>query len=289
MSNPVRVLLQSTISYSQDDWHVGRFSLLREHLGTVAAVVARNREPDRDGDDPVLSNLSRAQFDEVWLMGVDAGAGVSRKDLAGIGAFQKEGGGLLTARDHQNMGMWLRQIEGVGQAHFFNQKEYCEPDVNRLCADDRETPTISWPNYHSGRNGDVQQVAAVDPLHPLLETDELPHGRVELFPAHPHEGAVRPPKDEPRARTVARGTSLATGRAFDLVVAFERTPAAPARAIAESSFHHFADYNWDVARGAPSFVTEKPGDGIRRDPRALDHVRAYVRNAVAWLAPNENA
>jgi hypothetical protein len=285
VSNAVRVLLQSTISYSQDDWHVGRFSLLREHLEAVADVVARNREPDGDGNDPVLSNLSRAQFDEVWLMAVDAGAGVSRKDLAGIVAFQREGGGLLTARDHQNMGMWLRQVDGAGQAHLFNQKGYCEPDVSRLCPDDRETPSISWPNYHSGRNGDLQEVVAVDPLHPLLKRDDLPRGQVELFPAHPHEGAVRPPTGEPRARAVARGTSLATGREFDLVVAFERTPALPARAIAESSFHHFADYNWDVDRGAPTFVTEKPGDGIRRDPRALDHVRAYVRNAVAWLTP----
>ena len=285
MSERVRILLQSTISDVQDDWHVGRFSLLRDHLRTVADVVARNRESDARGDDPVLSTLRPTDFDEVWLMAVDAGAGVSQRDREGIAAFQRAGGGLLTARDHQNMGMWLRQIEGVGQAHFFNQQEYCEPDVTRLCPDDRETPTISWPNYHSGRNGDFQRIVAVDPLHPLLKADHLPRGRVELFPAHPHEGAVRAPLGEPRARTVARGTSVATGRDFDLVVAFDRTPSAPARAIAESSFHHFADYNWDPDRGAPTFVTERPGDGIRRDPRGLDHIRAYVSNAVAWLAP----
>ena len=27
------------------------------------------------------------------------------------------------------------------------------------------------------------------------------------------------------------------------------------RAIAESTFHHFADYNWDLDRGAPSLLT----------------------------------
>ena len=282
----MRVLLQCTISYAPDDWHVGRFSLLRDQLATVADVVARNREPDDHGDDPVLSTLSRARFDQVWLMGVDGGGGLSQRDLAGINAFQREGGGLLTARDHQDMGLWLRQLDGVGQAHFFHRQQYCEPEPDRCGPDDRETPAISWPNYHSGRNGDAQPLEVIEPVHPLLRRDDLPHGRVELFPAHPHEGAVRAPTDEPRARAIARGRSQTTGHAFNLVVAFERTPAAPARAIAESSFHHFADYNWDLDHGAPSFVSEPPGDGIRRDPQALDHVRAYVQNAVAWLGPD---
>jgi len=284
MSHPIRVLLQCTISYAPDDWHVGRFSLLRDHLATVAEVVARNREPDDHGDDPVLSTLSRAGFDEVWLLAVDGGDGVSPRDLEGINAFQREGGGLLTARDHQNMGLWLRQVDGVGQAHFFHRDAYCEPEPDRCFPDDRDTPAISWPNYHSGRNGDVQPLELVEPLHSLLRRDDLPHGRVELFPSHPHEGAVRPPTGDPRARAIARGHSQTTGHAFNLVVAFERARATPGRAIAESSFHHFADYNWDIDHGAPSFVSEPPGDGIRRNPQALDHVRAYVENAVAWLA-----
>jgi hypothetical protein len=107
--------------------------------------------------------------------------------------------------------------------------------------------------------------------------------RVERFPAHPHEGAVGVPPGEGRARTVARGRSMATGRSFDLVVAFERTPVT-GRAIAESSFHHLADYNWDPGRGAPSFVTEPEGEGMR-DPRARGHPR-YVANAARWLSPS---
>ena len=78
--SPPRALLQCTISYAPDDWHVGRFSLLREQLATVADVVARNREPDAQGDDPVLSTLGRARFDQVWLMAVDGGSGVSPRD-----------------------------------------------------------------------------------------------------------------------------------------------------------------------------------------------------------------
>ncbi len=285
MSRPIRILLQCTIPYAEDDWHVGRFSLLRDELSAVADVVARNLEPDARGDDPVLSRMSRSQFDEAWLLGVDGGTALSPRDCAAVNAFQKEGGGMLTARDHQNMGMWLRKIERIGAGHFFHEKEYCEPDPGRLFPDDRETTSISWPNYHSGRNGDFQRIIPVEPLHPLLQKPGSRSERIELFPAHPHEGAVRPPENEPAARTVARGASLVSGRDFDLIVAFDRTPSSSGRAIAESSFHHFADYNWDISRGAPSFVTEKPGNGIKLEPGGLADIRTYVRNAVEWLAP----
>jgi len=285
MTRSIRILLQASIPYTEDDWHVGRFSLLREELSRVADVLARNREPDGRGDDPILSKVSRSDFDELWLLGVDGGTALSTRDCAAIDAFQKAGGGILTARDHQNMGMWLRRIGGVGAAHYFHNPEFCEPDPNRLSPDDRETATISWPNYHSGSNGDLQPIIAVEPIHPLLRKPPPSTESLHFFPAHPHEGAVGVPKDEPRARTIARGKSLSSGREFDLIVAFDRRAGAPGRAIAESSFHHFADYNWDVSRGAPSFVTEKPGTAIRSQPRALDDIRAYVRNAAQWLAP----
>jgi hypothetical protein len=278
----MNILLQCSIPYAQDDWHVGRFALLAQELGKGATVVARNREPDERGDDPVLSGLSRAQFDQAWLLAVDGGSALSARDIAGVNRFQREGGSLLTARDHQDMGMWLRQLEGVGQAHFFHAGDWTEPDQDRRRPDDFETEAISWPNYRSGRNGDYQRIWVEEPLHPLMRRPG--GGRIELFPAHPHEGAVRAPADDPRARPVARGRSVVTGRDFELVVAFERTPGFPSRSIAESSFHHFADYNWDLAKGAPSFVTEKPGDGIRQKPHCLEDIRSYVRNAAAWLA-----
>jgi len=69
------------------------------------------------------------------------------------------------------------------------------------------------------------------------------------------------------------------------VVAFERAPGRAGRAVVQSSFHHFADYNWDISSGAPSFVVEPASDATRRDPRLLDEVRQYVSNCVEWLSP----
>ena len=57
------------------------------------------------------------------------------------------------------------------------------------------------------------------------------------------------------------------------------------RAVAESTFHHFADYNWDLDCGAPSFVTESPGTEIKADPSRLAIFKDYVRNIAAWLQP----
>ena len=280
----MRILLQSTIRHSGDDWHIGRFTLLARELRKIADVVARDLEPDAGGDDPVLSRLSRGDFDEAWLLGVDAGRGLSPRDIAGVNAFQAAGGGLLTTRDHEDMGLWLRQLDGVGQAHFFHASGCCEPEPDRQRPDDDETRSISWPNYHSGRNGDYQRIEATEPVHPLLARPQ--GGQVSFFPAHPHEGAVGVPPGDPRARVVARGTSLSTGRQFALVVALERAASHPARAIAESSFHHFADYNWDPSLGAPSFVTEPAGNGMCSDSRALEDIHAYVANAARWLTPS---
>ena len=94
-----------------------------------------------------------------------------------------------------------------------------------------------------------------------------------------------PPAGDPRARSVARGRSIVTGRTFNLAVAFDRSNEFTGRGVAESSFHHFADYDWNPAAGAPSFVTEKPGTGLKESPTALEHTRGYVENLVRWLAP----
>ena len=78
------------------------------------------------------------------------------------------------------------------------------------------------------------------------------------------------------------------GRMFNLVVAFESAPDKHGnqlgRGIAESSFHHFADYNWDTDLGCPSFLVEPPGDGYKRNPHALNDIKTYASNAASWLA-----
>jgi hypothetical protein len=293
---PIKILLQTTIPPTADDWNIDHFALLREHLnslehedgGRLCEVTARNREQNAAGDDPILSQLDKSDLDELWLFAVDAGDGLSVKDCEGITRFRRRGGGILATRDHQDLGSSICTIGGIGAAHFFHSQNL-DPDESRRAPDDQDTPSISWPNYHSGNNGDYQRVTAVEPAHELLRSGSSPSGLIEFFPAHPHEGGVGVPQGESSARVIATGLSQITNRPFNLVVAFERAQDKYGnklgRGIAESSFHHFVDYNWDVDRGCPSFVLEAPGDGIKREPKRLEDIKTYVRNLAVWLSP----
>jgi hypothetical protein len=70
-----------------------------------------------------------------------------------------------------------------------------------------------------------------------------------------------------------QGRSTASGRHFNLAVVLDGELTPDGRpmggAVAESTFHHFADYNWDLDCGAPSFVTARPGTEIKNDPSRL--------------------
>ncbi|MDX6306229.1 MAG: hypothetical protein QOI77_3198 [Blastocatellia bacterium] len=294
MTKPIRILLQTTIPYAEDNWHVGRFSLLRDELSSMkdpqgsqlCAVTTRNREADLAGNDPVLSTLDKTDFDELWLFAIDNGDGLSVPDCQGITRFRQRGGGIMATRDHQDLGISLCTLGGIGRAHFFHSK-HPEPDADRRVPDDKDTSSISWPNYHSGANGDYQTIAITFP-HELLRRNASADNLIEFFPAHPHEGAVGVPEGEDHARVIATGKSEVTDRPFNLVVAFESSPDEHGntlgRGIAESSFHHFADYNWNTDMGCPSFLEEPPGDGYKRNPQALEDIKTYVRNAAVWLS-----
>lgn len=266
--------------------------MLRDHLSSLrdaegkqlVEVTTRNRENSDTGSDPVLSTLDESNFDELWLFAVDVGDGLSEEDCEGITRFRQRGGGILATRDHQDLGISLCTLGGIGRAHFFHSK-HPEPDAERHAPDDPYTTSISWPNYHSGANGDYQKITAAG-QHELLRKDG--GDLIQFFPAHPHEGAVGLPEGEEHASVVAVAQSKVTGRSFNLVVAFERVKDSHGnmlgRGIAESSFHHLVDYNWDTEMGCPTFLIETPGDGYKRNPEALQDIKTYARNAAVWLA-----
>ncbi len=278
-----KILLQTTIQANHDDWEVARFSLLADELRAAGHEVTAHDRANRGGDDPVLSRLDELDYDQLWLMAVDVGDGLSAADIDAIMRFRENGGGVLTARDHENLGSCLCELGSVGLANQFHDKNI-DPDAMR---DDQDTPTISWPNFHSGANGDYQPVLATEPVHELLRTARSDSGRIEWFPAHPHEGSVS--ADGPFATALAQGRSTVTGRRFNLAVVLDGELAPNGRpmgrAVAESTFHHFADYNWDLDCGAPSFVSEPPGTEIKADPSRLEIFKDYVRNVATWLQP----
>jgi hypothetical protein len=296
MKNPIRILLQTTIPATEDDWNIERFSLLRDHLASIRdndgnptyEVTTRNRETNAEGNDPILNVLDETDFDELWLFAVDTGDGLSVPDCQGITRFRQRGGGIFTTRDHQDLGTSLCTLGGVGRAHFFHTKHQ-DPDTSRHVRDDQDNQDISWPNYHSGNNGDYQHITVLEPVHVLLLNPNNASGVINYFPAHPHEGGVGVPEGEKHARVIATSTSQMSHRPFNLIVAFERRVDkhgnSLGRAVAESSFHHLVDYNWNTEKGCPSFLVEPPGDQIKREPEKLSDIKMYVENVAKWLAP----
>jgi hypothetical protein len=289
MTAPAKILLQTTIPFAANDWHIGRFSLLSAYLAGLRdregnplfAVTSRDRDP-LGRPDTILSSLHQSDFDQLWLFAVDVGDGLTAQDCEGISQFRRRGGGLMVTRDHMDLGSSVCALGGVGAAHHFHSKNL-DPDPARHRIDDCFTTGISWPNYHSGANGDYQEIRVVGTPHPVLRDPAAPGGVIRFLPAHPHEGAVGKPAGDDTARVIATGASRVTAATFNIAVAFERS-AAGGRAIAESTFHHFADYNWNPAMGCPSFVSEAPGHGLAADPEARRSIELYMANLARWLS-----
>ena len=285
---PVSILLQTTIPPTGDDWSIGRFSRLGALLSAAKSpsgeqmydVTMRDRDPT-GMPDSVLSKLDQSDYDELWLFAVDVGDGLTDSDCEAISRFRRLGRGLLVTRDHMDLGSSICGLVGVGKAHHFHTRNV-DPILDNRRIDDPFSTNISWPNYHSGANGDYQIVQPVLPLHPVLTDPDAPEGHLQFLPTHPHEGAIAAPEGE-HARVIARGKSQISGREFNLAVAFEASSGS-GRAIAQSTFHHFADYNWDTSSGCPSFVDEPPGDSLAKTPAAVASTHRYVLNVAAWLA-----
>ena len=286
---PKKILLQTTIPTVVDDWSIARFSRLGALLGEqrddrgneLYDVTMRDRdEPGQP--DSVLSTIDQSSFDQLWLFAVDVGNGLSEEDCAAISRFRKSGRGLLVTRDHMDLGSSVCTLGGVGKAHYFHSK-HLDPDVEKRRRDDPYTTEIDWPNFHSGANGDFQEIEIVGAPHPVLADQQSPTGTIRFLPSHPHEGGIGAPEGE-NARVIARGKSKSTGQSFNIAVAFDPGEHG-GPAIAQSTFHHFADYNWDPLSGSPSFVSEPPGDGLKRVPQALADTHRYALNVAAWLSP----
>jgi hypothetical protein len=280
--------LKTTIGAVEDDWHVGRFSLLAAHLSSLRdrsgdplyEVAARNRAQNAAGDDIDLAELAAGAYDQLWLIGTDVTGALTAGDVEHIARFRRRGGGTLLSRDHQDLGACVTKLGALGATQYFHTTNP-DPDESHRAADDLETPSISWPNFHSGRNGDLQQVSPVEPAHPLMQ--RASGESIRFLPSHPHEGSVGVPRTlEAVARVVAQRRSLTTGAVFNLCVAVEEPGLG--RAVSDASFHHFCDYNWDPRKGAPTFVTEPQGDGVLESPDSLEDTHRYVENIAAWLA-----
>ncbi|MEO1657697.1 MAG: hypothetical protein AAFR65_08245 [Pseudomonadota bacterium] len=280
-----RILLKTTIGPVKDDWNIERFSILKQHLEALGHAVEARDRVEHEGGDADLTALPESDFDQLWLFAVDVEDALTEADAAAISAFRRRGGGLLVTRDHEDMGTGLLRLGNVGLAHHFHSINQ-ESDQLRHAVDDTDTSSIRWPNYHTGANGDYQEILTPIPYHDLLRRSD--GSTIQFLPAHPHEGVVSCPKEAGSSATdIIRGRSIVTGNEFGIAVAFDGERDTDGvwlgRAVAQSTFHHFADSNLDPSEPLPSFCTEESGSGMVTHPKATQDSMRYIENLAAWL------
>ena len=293
MKNPVKILLQPTIPYAEDDWHIGRFSLLTEHLKSLKdengdalyEVTARNLEQDTNGNDKVLNKLDESDFDQLWLFALDTDGILSKEDCRG---------------DHEISSKRQRNFHDARSSRYGNFALHGRR--NRRGAlfslETKRSRTMSATNATIRRRKTLISRIIIPVQTAIIK---------KLSPSNPFtnflkDRTARQSNFSPRIRTKAESVNRKMtirrvlspkakvgcfGKDFNLIVAFERSEDKHGnkfgRGIAESSFHHLVDYNWDT-KGCPTFLEEPPGDDVKNNPEKLEDIKTYISNLARWLA-----
>lgn len=289
MGTAPQALLLSTIATDANDWHIGRFSL----LGTMIRTAGEEMDPSfnltisdyptSDADRKVLQDdLSTGRYGQIWLIAPDMDNGPDAGFFRALEAAVKGGTDLVIARDHTDLGCCLLELkdclDDVGQTQTFQRtwtdlpkdREYADP----ACA------AIVTPCVVTGQNGGVQ-ICRQRAEHPLLNFASMIPGHL-VIPAHPHEGVIR--KVAASQTVLLSSFSITSGREQTTAIVDEAE--GRGMVLHHSTFHHFADYNLDVAKGAPDFVLDPPSTQIAESPTLLNDIKAYVRSVVRYAQTN---
>ena len=282
-------LLLSTIATDPNDWHIGRFSLLADMIRRAGQEVDPSFSlnisdyPTSNAERQTLqADLASGRYSQVWLIAPDMDNGPDAAFFRALETAVKAGTDLVIARDHTDLGCCLLELKDclgdVGQTQTFQRtwtdlpkdREYADP----ACA------AIVTPCVVTGQNGGVQ-ICRQRAEHPLLNFASMIPGHL-VIPAHPHEGVIR--KVAGSQTVLLSSFSITSGREQTTVIVDEAD--GRGMVLHHSTFHHFADYNLDVAAGAPDFVLDPPSNQIADSPALLNDIKAYVRSVVHYSQKN---
>ena len=227
-------------------------------------------------------DLSSGRYGQIWLIAPDLDNGPDAGFFRALEAAVKGGTDLVIARDHTDLGCCLLELkdclDDVGQTQTFQRtwtdlpkdREYADP----ACA------AIVTPCVVTGQNGGVQ-ICRQRAEHPLLNFASMIPGHL-VIPAHPHEGVIR--KVAASQTVLLSSFSITSGREQTTAIVDEAE--GRGMVLHHSTFHHFADYNLDVAKGAPDFVLDPSSTQTAESPALLNDIKAYVRSVVRYAQTN---
>ena len=284
-----QALLLSTIATDSNDWHIGRFSLLADMIRRAGQELDPSFSlnisdyPTSDSERQTLqADLAAGRYSQVWLIAPDMDNGPDPGFFRALETAVKAGTDLVIARDHTDLGCCRLELKDclgdVGQTQTF-QRTWTDLPRDREYAD-AACAAIVTPCVVTGQNGGVQ-ICRQRAEHPLLNFASMIPGHL-VIPAHPHEGVIR--KVAASQTVLLSSFSITSGREQTTAIVDEAD--GRGMVIHHSTFHHFADYNLDVAAGAPDFVLDPPSKQIADSPALLNDIKAYVRSVVHYAQNN---
>ena len=237
----------------------------------------------------MLSRLGDGAFDELWLFAVDTGQGLTPREREALFEFHARGGGILTARDHQDLGASLCGIPCSAPWSTFT---VFSPRARRRGA----SPTMTTRRSRgptttlAGTAICSRSSPRAPPIRSCSATGTRPRGDPRPVPRAPARGGGGPPPGDPSTRVVAEGHSTRTGAPSTWWSPPSGRAAttggcmvgpSPTRRTSTTS----ATTTGISRPGAPTFVDDPPEYQVAANRHALDDIKTYVRNAARWLAP----
>jgi hypothetical protein len=305
----VITLLESRINFYVD------FEITTAHREGDESATIKEAKLLTDPELDILNN-----YDQVWFFGIREQPGLTKEERDLLDTFMgspeqgyKDGvlGGVLVTGDHGDLGKAIAgDITRAGEMRRYpapgsgpkvaNSTLEEGPDPLPIFSDsdqwDDLPQKVRYTRFPVGSPVGFRR--RVRP-HPVLCG---PDGPIDVFPDHRHEGealapAVRPEdvktwpikdKHQELPCVIAKGLIkdpevTCHGSEIGLVSAYNGHNVDVGRIIADSSWHHWFDFNLLGVRRPPS-----PYAGFDATPggqAALKSIEAYFLNCAVWLSP----
>lgn len=294
-------------------------TLLESRLYFYADFEITTAHRDADPCDPSSSPVKLTEldilnrFDEIWFFGFNLSPDLSQEELTLLDRFMDERqGGVLATGDHFNRGKSIAgQLKRAGK-----MRQYPAPgsepkgwNITLVERSGESNPFDATDQYDDlGQKVRCTLFPVPTPLgitrsfrpHPVMCG---PYGPIDVFPDHQHEGEALAPQIDPNDAewptvnghqelpvVIARGKITNPdadkfGQEIGLVSAYDGHQVNVGRILADSSWHHWFDFN---LLGLPGRNLPDPLSGFDATPEGrtvLKNLDAYFLNCATWLAP----
>jgi len=254
------------------------------------------------------TSVTLNDFDQVWLFGINPGAGLSASELPIVETYMNDGGGVFATGDHGFLGSALcGNIQRVKDMRYWSDTPSSVDDTNEVGMSGKRRNDTNRPRagdatslHFDNQSDNIPQTIAVRTFgggmpHPLLSisTSVRPSGIIDIMPDHPHEGECKPetsftvngvtvPTQVISTSFVLGGstTSGGVGKAltdphcFPSIAVWDGRLANVGRIVVDSTWHHFVNINLNGVGSIQSGLTTADFSVIRQ----------YYMNVALWMS-----